>query len=25
MVCNSDGAITWTYPDGGHGVVFHHG
>jgi ferredoxin like protein len=25
MVCNEDGAITWTYPDGGHGVVFHHG
>jgi ferredoxin like protein len=25
MVCNEDGAITWTYPDGGNGVVFHHG
>ena len=25
MVCNNDGAITWTYPDGGQGVVFHHG
>ena len=25
MVCNHDGAITWTYPDGGQGVVFHHG
>jgi ferredoxin like protein len=25
MVCDHDGAITWTYPDGGHGVVFHHG
>ena len=25
MVCNQEGAITWTYPDGGHGVVFHHG
>ena len=25
MVCNEEGAITWTYPDGGHGVVFHHG
>ena len=25
MVCNSEGALTWTYPDGGHGVVFHHG
>lgn len=23
MVCNTEGAITWTYPDGGHGVVFH--
>ena len=22
MVCNADGAITWTYLDGGHGVVF---
>jgi len=22
MVCNVEGAITWTYPDGGHGVVF---
>ena len=25
MVCNAEGALTWTYPDGGHGVVFHHG
>ena len=25
MVCNAEGAITWTYPDGGHGVVFHRG
>ena len=25
MVCNSEGALTWTYPDGGQGVVFHHG
>jgi ferredoxin like protein len=25
MVCNSEGAITWTYPDGGQGVVFHNG
>jgi ferredoxin like protein len=25
MVCNSEGAITWTYPDGGQGVVFRHG
>ena len=22
LVCNSEGAITWTYPEGGHGVVF---
>ncbi|HEX6425446.1 MAG TPA: 4Fe-4S dicluster domain-containing protein [Acidimicrobiales bacterium] len=22
MVCNQEGAISWTYPDGGHGVVF---
>lgn len=22
MVCNNEGAISWTYPDGGHGVVF---
>ena len=22
LVCNEEGAITWTYPDGGHGVVF---
>ncbi len=25
MVCDHDGAITGTYPDGGSGVVFHHG
>lgn len=25
MVCNKPGTITWTYPDGGHGVVFHRG
>jgi ferredoxin like protein len=25
MICNSDGAITWTYPDGGHGVVLRRG
>ncbi len=25
MVCDQEAAITWTYPDGGHGVVFHHG
>ncbi|MGH3743545.1 MAG: ferredoxin family protein [Mycobacteriales bacterium] len=24
MVCNSEGAITWTYPEGGHGVVLRH-
>ncbi len=23
MVCNTAGAITWSYPEGGHGVVFH--
>ena len=23
LVCDTSGAITWTYPDGGHGVVFH--
>lgn len=23
LVCNKEGAITWTYPEGGHGVVFH--
>ena len=22
MVCNREGAITWNYPEGGHGVVF---
>jgi ferredoxin like protein len=22
LVCNEDGAITWTYPEGGYGVVF---
>lgn len=25
MVCNEDGAISWSYPDGGHGVMFRHG
>ena len=25
MVCASPDAIRWTYPDGGHGVVFHRG
>ena len=24
LVCNEEGAITWTYPEGGHGVVFAH-
>ena len=23
LVCNKEGAISWTYPEGGHGVVFH--
>ena len=23
MICNTEGAITWRYPEGGHGVVFH--
>jgi ferredoxin like protein len=22
LVCNVEGAITWNYPEGGHGVVF---
>ena len=22
LVCNTEGAITWRYPEGGHGVVF---
>lgn len=22
LVCNREDAITWTYPEGGHGVVF---
>jgi ferredoxin like protein len=22
IVCNVEGAISWTYPEGGHGVVF---
>lgn len=25
LVCNSEGALSWTYPDGGQGVVFHRG
>ena len=24
LVCNREGAISWSYPDGGHGVVFRH-
>ncbi len=23
IVCNKEGAISWSYPEGGHGVVFH--
>lgn len=23
MVCNEEGAISWSYPEGGYGVVFH--
>jgi ferredoxin like protein len=22
LVCNREGAITWSYPEGGHGVIF---
>jgi len=22
LVCNAEGALTWTYPEGGYGVVF---
>jgi ferredoxin like protein len=25
MICNNEGAISWSYPEGGHGVVFRHG
>jgi len=25
QVCDREGAIVWTYPDGGTGVVFRHG
>ncbi|NMH98072.1 ferredoxin family protein [Pseudonocardia acidicola] len=25
LVCNNAGAIRWSYPDGGQGVVFRHG
>ena len=24
LVCNTEGAIRWSYPEGGHGIVFHH-
>ena len=24
MVCNEEGAISWTYPEGGHGIVLHN-
>lgn len=24
MVCNNEGAITWAYPEGGHGVVMRY-
>ena len=23
LACSTAGAISWTYPDGGQGVVFH--
>jgi len=23
LVCNEEGAISWSYPEGGHGIVFH--
>lgn len=22
LVCNEEGAISWSYPEGGHGIVF---
>ncbi|MEU7400906.1 MULTISPECIES: ferredoxin family protein [Streptomyces] len=25
QVCDAAGAITWTYPEGGHGVAFRQG
>ena len=25
LICNNEGAISWSYPEGGHGVVFRHG
>ncbi len=24
LVCNEEGALTWTYPEGGYGVVLHN-
>jgi ferredoxin like protein len=24
LVCNSEGAISWSYPEGGHGVVMRY-
>jgi len=24
LVCNEEGAISWSYPEGGYGVVFRH-
>lgn len=24
LLCDSEGAITWNYPEGGHGVIFQH-
>ena len=24
LVCNREGAISWSYPEGGYGVVFRH-
>ncbi len=25
LVCDQEGALTWSYPDGGHGVVYARG
>ena len=24
LACNTEGALSWSYPEGGHGVVFRH-
>ncbi len=24
LLCNNEGAISWNYPEGGHGVIFQH-